>query len=216
MATMGPVFEERIEKNGYVVLSWGDAGWAHLFSGKPLTDPAKVGDLKIFAWEGDPAAVEMYQKGGFKPVVVAATDVLPSLQSGLIDSFPSTPLGALALQWFGLAPNMLDVPWAPLMGAIIVKKDAWEAIPEQHRAAMMASARRIGDETKSQIRSQDKKAITVMKRYGLTVNTVDAATRKRWEDLAKSVHPIVREKMVPADIFDQTKALVDEHRRKNP
>ena len=67
---------------------------------EPLTNPDDVGTLNV-AWEGDPGAVEMYQKGGFKPVVVAATDILPSLQSGLLDSFPSSPLAA-RMQWFGL------------------------------------------------------------------------------------------------------------------
>jgi TRAP-type C4-dicarboxylate transport system substrate-binding protein len=216
MATMGPKFESRIRDNGYEVLSWGDAGWAHLFSKEPLKDPSEVGRLKIFAWEGDPGAVEMYRKAGFKPVIVAATDILPSLQSGLMDSFPSSPLAALALQWFGLAPYMLDVPWAPIMGAIIVKKDVWETIPAELRPKLLESARRVSAGIQDQIRRQDGKAVEVMKRYGLKVTTVDDATRKRWEEQAQSVYPIVREKIVPSDIFDETKRLVDEYRSKNP
>jgi TRAP-type C4-dicarboxylate transport system substrate-binding protein len=216
MATMGPKFEKTIEENGYVVLSWGDAGWAHLFSKQPLTDPDDVGQLKIFAWEGDPGAVEMYRKGGFKPVVVAATDILPSLQSGLLDSFPSSPLAALAMQWFGLTPNMLDIPWAPLMGAVIVKKEAWEAIPADIRPKLLASARRVSAEIQGQIRKQDGKAVEVMKKYGLKVNSVDDATRARWIKKSEAIYPIVREKIVPADVFDETKRLVDEYRSKNP
>ncbi|MBT3220834.1 MAG: TRAP transporter substrate-binding protein DctP, partial [Proteobacteria bacterium] len=150
------------------------------------------------------------------PVVVAATDVLPSLQSGLLDSFPSTPLAALAMQWFGLAPNMLDVPWAPLQGCTILTEDAWNAIPEQYHEALIESARRNGEETKDEIRRQDRKAIEVMKKYGLVVNEVDEATKQEWIKNAESVYPIVREKMVPSEIFDQTKALVDEYRAKNP
>ena len=213
---MAPEFERRVEEKGFKILSWGDAGWVHLFSKEALTDPDDVGRLKIFAWEGDPAAVEMYRKGGFKPVVVAATDVLPSLQSGLLDSFPSTPLAALAMQWFGLAPNMLDVPWAPLQGCTILTEDAWNAIPEQYHEALIESARRNGEETKDEIRRQDRKAIEVMKKYGLVVNEVDEATKQEWIKNAESVYPIVREKMVPSEIFDQTKALVDEYRAKNP
>jgi len=216
METMGPKFEKRIEENGYVVLSWGDAGWAHLFTSKPLTNPDDVGNLKIFAWEGDPGAVEMYRKGGFKPVVVAATDILPSLQSGLLDSFPSSPLAALAMQWFGLAPHMLDVPWAPLMGAVIVKKDAWEAIPAELRPKLLASARRVSAEIQGQIRKQDGKAVEVMKKYGLKVHSVDDATRDRWIKKSEGIYPIVREKIVPAEVFDETQRLVEEYRKQNP
>jgi TRAP-type C4-dicarboxylate transport system substrate-binding protein len=216
MERMKPEFEARLEANGFKVLNWGDAGWAHLFSKRPLTDPDDRGDLKIFAWEGDPAAVEMYQRAGFSPRVVAATDVVPSLQSGLLDAFPSTPLGALAMQWFGLAPNMLDVPWAPLMGATIITNEAWDAIPAEHHEILLEISRRNGEETEEEIRRQDKKAIEVMKRYGLTVNEVDDQTRAEWEQVAKSIYPVVREKVVSPEIFDQVQGLVEEYRASHP
>jgi TRAP-type C4-dicarboxylate transport system substrate-binding protein len=154
----------------------------------------------------------MYRKGGFKPVVIPATDVLPSLQSGLIDSFPNTPLACLAMQWFGLAQNMLDVPWAPLIGAIIVKKDVWESIPEKYRADIRRASRAKGLETQHLVRTQDRKAVEVMKQYGLTVNSVDAETYKKWEALAHSLHPIVREKIVSPEIFDLAVKHLNEFR----
>ena len=216
MATMGPKFEKRIEEQGFVVLSWGDAGWAHLFTKEPFTNPDDVGKLKMFVWEGDPAAEEMFKKGGFNPVAVPATDILPSLQSGLLDSFPSSPLAALAMQWFGVANNMLDVPWAPMMGAVIIKKDVWEAIPAELRPKLLESARRQSASMQSLIRKQDTKAVNIMKQYGLKVHSVDDATRKRWIEKAEVVYPIVRGDIVPEDIFDETKALVEEYRSKNP
>jgi len=216
MAHMEPEFDARLEANGFKVLNWGDAGWAYLFSKQPLTDPADRGELKIFAWEGDPAAVEMYQKAGFSPRVVAATDVVPSLQSGLLDSFPSTPLGALAMQWFALAPNMLDVPWAPLMGATIITREAWDQIPAEYHETILEIAHRVGEDTKAEIRRQDKKAIEVMKRYGLTVNEVDDQTRAEWEEVAKSIYPVAREKVVSPEIFDEAQRLLEEYRASHP
>lgn len=216
MERMSPVFRDRIQARGYRVLSWSDAGWARLFSKQPITDPADRDQLEIFAWEGDPAAVKMYQRAGFKPVVIPATDVVPSLQSGLIDSFPSTPLGALAFQWFGLAPNMLDVPWAPLVGAIVITDDAWAQIPEQYHEPLLEAATRIGEETRDDIRRQDRKAIVVMKKYGLTVNEVDDETFDAWVEVAKKTHPVVRNEMVDAEIFDRVKALAEEYRANHP
>ncbi|MBN2799069.1 MAG: TRAP transporter substrate-binding protein DctP [Deltaproteobacteria bacterium] len=216
MTTMGPEFERRIEANGFKVLNWGDAGWVHMFTKTPLTQSSHVGDHKMFAWEGDPAAVEMYRKGGFRPVVIAVTDMMPSLQSGMIDAFPATPLTALAFQWFALAPNMMDLPWAPLMGATILTDDAWAMIPAQYHDALLASARRTGEGIKGQVRSQDTKAVEVMKKYGLTVNHVDDAERALWISGAEATYPIVREKMVPPEIFDQTKALVEQYRAAHP
>ncbi|MEZ4321950.1 MAG: TRAP transporter substrate-binding protein DctP [Myxococcota bacterium] len=215
MDAMRPEFEKNIEDKGYIVLAWSDAGWARLFSKQALTDPADAGKLKIFTWEGDPGAVEMFKSAGFNPVVVAATDILPSLQSGLIDSFPTTPLGALAFQWFGLAPNMMDVPWAPLVGATVISKEAWESIPEQHRDKLREISRTTGAEMKATIRKQDDKAIEVMKKYGLKVNTPTPEQRAKWEKLAAATHPIMREKVAGAESFDRVKSLVEEYRAKN-
>ncbi|MCB9673570.1 MAG: TRAP transporter substrate-binding protein DctP [Alphaproteobacteria bacterium] len=215
MNAMKPEFEQRIEEKGYIVLAWSDAGWARLFSKTALTDPKDAGKLKIFTWEGDPGAVEMFKSAGFNPVVVAATDILPSLQSGLIDSFPTTPLGALAFQWFGLAPHMMDVPWAPLVGATVISKEAWESIPEQHRAKLREISRTTGNEMKETIRKQDDKAIEVMKKYGLEVHTPTPAQRVEWEKLAEATHPIMRDKVSGPESFDRVKGLVEEYRAKN-
>jgi TRAP-type C4-dicarboxylate transport system substrate-binding protein len=209
-------FEKRLEENGYVVLGWSEAGWAYMFTKTPMTNPDERGKLKPFVWEGDPAAVAMYKAAGLNPVVLSATDVLPSLQSGMIDSFPTTPLAALALQWFGVAPNMLDVPWAPLLGATIIRKEVWETVPAELRPALLAASRRNSDEIQAQIRSQDKKAIEVMKSYGLTVHTVDPATYKRWEAVAAAARTSARGTFVTAELYDRVLALIAQHRAANP
>src|SRR3569623_917612 len=40
---------------------------------------------KMFCWEGDPASAEAWRAGGFHPVVMSSTDIVPGLQTGLID-----------------------------------------------------------------------------------------------------------------------------------
>lgn len=216
MQAMTPQFEEALLDSGIVVLNWGDAGWVHLFTKTPMKVPADTRKFKIYAYEGDPEAVGLFTSFKFEPVVMTANEVLPSLQSGLINAFPSTRLGGLALQWFALAPNMLDVPWAPLVGATVINKAAWESIPEEHRAACMKAARDIGTEMGATIRKQDAKAVPVMEKYGLTVTKVDAATRADWETLGESTWTVMRTKMVPEAVFDKVKGLVDEYRAKNP
>ena len=216
MATMGPVFEERLAEKGLVVLNWGDAGWVHLFTAEPMTSPDETGKYKIYAFDGDPEAVKLFEKFGFNPVVMTATDVLPSLQSGLINAFPSTRLGALSLQWFALSKNMLDVPWAPLLGATVISKDVWDQIPAEYHDDFKKAARRIGEEVRPTIRKQDEKAVKVMEQYGLTVNSVDPATRAKWEAIGKEAAEIWGSKALPADIFAEVKRLVAEYRAANP
>jgi len=216
MAAMGPTFEERLLEKGLVVLNWGEAGWVHLFTNKPMTSPDQAGNFKIYAYDGDPEAVKLFEKFGFNPVVMTATDVMPSLQSGLINAFPNTRLGALSLQWFALSKNMLDVPWSPLMGATVISKDVWDQIPAEFHADFKKAATDIGNQVRGEIRRQDVKAVEVMKKFGLTVNSVDPVTRAKWEKLGEQAAEIWGANVVPPEIFAEVKRLVAEHRSKNP
>src|SRR3990172_9804873 len=124
-----PVLERKMEEKGFVVLNWGDAGWVHFFSKDPVVTPAEAKALKLFQWSGDTNLVQLYKETGFHPVPLSTNDLLPGLQTGMVDAYSSTPLVSLAFQWFGLAPNMADLRYAPLTGATGIEKRAWGEIP---------------------------------------------------------------------------------------
>jgi hypothetical protein len=69
----------------------------------------------------------MYASAGFRVVPLAPTDILTSLQTNMIEAFPAPATAALANQWFGLAKNMMDIKFAPVVGATIITK-GWEKV----------------------------------------------------------------------------------------
>src|SRR5687768_10414076 len=58
---IAPVLEKRLKDKGFTVLSWGDTGWARLFMKREARTPKDVKGLKVFAWSGDPGAVEAWK-----------------------------------------------------------------------------------------------------------------------------------------------------------
>ena len=209
MAAITPTLEQRLLDKGFKVLSWSDAGWTHYFNSQPVLYPADAAKYKVWAWEGDPAAVIGFRKAGLNPVVVQSVEVIPSLQSGLIDGFFTTPLASLSMQWFALAPHMLSVPWAPLTGATVITTDAWAAIPAEYHEPFLQAAREVGASLKAEIRRQDNAAIKVMQKYGLTVVQADDAVTQQWTEVATSLFPYFREEIVPAEVFDLTQRSVE-------
>jgi TRAP-type C4-dicarboxylate transport system substrate-binding protein len=212
MAKMSGTFEELLGEKGFVVLNWSDAGWMHMFTKGKMVQPEEAAQFKMFAFEGDPAAIEAYKAAGLRPVVLAATDVLPSLQSGLINGFPTTPLAALSQQWFALAPHMLDMAWAPLLAATVIRKDVWDSIPAKYHADFKKAAEEAGKESAREVRRQDKKAVEVMKKYGLQVHPLTADARKNWEEAASRAWPIIRKEMVGEAIFNEAEKHLKEFR----
>ena len=104
------------KEKGFIVLFWGDAGWVRFFSKKPAMYPDDFKQMKLFALANHPKSTELWKHAGFRVVELEVTDILTGLNTGLIDAVPSEPYYALAGQFYGPAPYMLDVKWAPLPG----------------------------------------------------------------------------------------------------
>ena len=168
--------------------------------------------MKLFVWSGDTNLIQLYKETGFNPVPLSAIDILPGLQTGLIDSFDTTPLAALAFQWFGLAPYMADVRWVPLTGATVIDKKAWQRIPENLRPKILAAARDAGKNLRSEIRRLNDEAVKVMVKNGLKVVRVPPEARAEWRKTVEDVYPRVRGKIIPADMFDAARKYRDEYR----
>ncbi len=212
---MAPQLEQRIGQKGYVVLNWGDAGWVHFFTKTPARTLDDIRQMKLFTMAGDAEALELYESAGFHPVPLATTDMLPALQTGLIDAFDVPPLLALLNQWFGVAKYMTDVRWAPLVGATIVSKRTWERIPEAIRPGMLAAARSAGERLRGEIRKMGDDAVEAMKKRGLTVITPDEATLAGWRREVEEAYPKLRGRLVEAALFDEVRRLRDEFRARS-
>jgi TRAP-type transport system periplasmic protein len=212
---LAPKLELLLASRGFIVLNWGDAGWVHIFSQKPVIYPKdlKIQDQKIFVWAGGTSNFNAWKAAGFHPVEVAATDIFMSLQTGLINTFTTTPLVALSYQWFALAKNMCDLEYAPLCGATIITKDAWEKIPEDVRPKLLQAAKSNGEKLKKEIRKMDNEAIKVMEKHGLVKQTIPMEARKEWKDMTeKYLYPELLVNEVPQDMYKEVLGLLQEYR----
>lgn len=212
---LAPRLEQMIEARGYLVLNWGDAGWVHFFTTRPAGTLAELRKAKLFTWAGDNETLELWRANGFRVVPLAATDILTGLQTGLIDAVPTTPLYALLNQSFGIARNMTDVKWAPLVGATVVSRRVWESIPASQRSEMLNAARDAGGALRGGIRKMSDDAVATMQKRRLQVVHVDGPALEAWRRETESVYPRLRGAMVPADLFDEVRRLRDEYRARS-
>jgi TRAP-type C4-dicarboxylate transport system substrate-binding protein len=207
-----PLLEERMARKGFVVLFWTDAGWVRFFSNKPVTHPADLKKLKLFTWSGTPASVEIYKAAGFDAVPLETADIVPSLQTGLIDAVPAPPFFAMASQIDERAPYMVEVNWAPIVGALVVRKETWEKIPAAVRAKLQADATTAGQEIKAAGRREMDESVAAMEKRGLKVTKIPPAVEAEWRQAAEAVYPKIRGSIVPEDIFDQAMKFIAEYR----
>jgi TRAP-type transport system periplasmic protein len=211
---MQPELQRRLAEKGFVVLFWADAGWVHIFSRQQGLRPDDLRKTKVLVGASDQDEVRIVKGLRFNAVPLEWSDVLTSLQTGLVDTVPTVPFMALAGQYDMVARHMLEVNWVPLVGATVVTKKAWDTIPADLRDRLEASAARAGQEIQSRSRKESDEAVAAMKKRGLQVHAVSPELDAEWRQFAEGVYPQVRGKLVPADMFDEIMRLLAEYRSK--
>ena len=200
---MRPAMEKKFLDKGFVVLAWGDAGWVRFFSKDPAFKPEDYQKMKFFAWGGEADQQEIMKSMGYTPVPLETSDILPSVQTGMINVVPSTPYFALASQVYTMAPNMLEINWAPIVGALVVTKKAWDDMSPETQVAVRAAGERAGTQLRAKARQEVEEAVDAMKKRGLIVNKPNAEQMRAWNDLAEKLYPRIRGTLVPAETFDE-------------
>ena len=209
---LSPTLEKKLLAKGFVVLFWGDSGWVRFFSKQPVLYPADMKKMKLFTWAGDVHQLDIMKAGGYQPVPLETNDILPSLQTGLITAVPSTPFYALAGQFYRPSPHMLELNWAPLVGGAVLSKKTWEAMPPSTQEIVLKAAREAGDQIKLKSRTESDQAVDAMKKRGLTVHPVTPDIEAIWRKTAEEVYPKIRGTIVPADMFDEVRRILEEYR----
>lgn len=216
MEKLSPMLERRIREKGFVVLSWVDSGWVKVFSKTLLETPEDMKKGKLYTWAGDNKQTDMLKKMGFRPVPIDATEVTSSLQTGLVDIVPLPPFFALATQSYRPAPYMLDIRYAPIVGAIVMSEKAWDRIDPEHQAAVKEISEKYGREMTLAGRSENEEAIKVMdEKWGLKIREADEEIRDAWHTASEDAYSLIRDNTVPAEIFDEVVKLLEEYRANN-
>jgi TRAP-type transport system periplasmic protein len=210
---LAEALEKRIEARGFKVLNWADGGWVYAFAKTPVRTPEDLRARKLFTSAGDAESERLYKRFGFRVVPLSLSDLITSLQTGMIDAFTSVPLFALLNESYKLAPNMTDVRWAPLVGGTVVSATTWERIPAATRPALLAAARTAGDRLRGDIRKMDVDAVKQMEGRGLKVTPVDTSTRAAWQKTAEGTYAALRGDYCPADLFDDVLRLREAARK---
>jgi TRAP-type C4-dicarboxylate transport system substrate-binding protein len=200
---MRPGMEKKFQEKGFVVLSWGDAGWVRFFSKEAAVRPDDYKKMKFFAWGNELEQQEIMKNLGYTPVPLETGDILPAIQTGMINAVPSTPYFALATQIYNSAPNMLDLNWAPIVGALVMTKKSWDEMTPEAQATLREASTKAGVQIRAKARQEVDEAVDAMKKRGLKVNTPNAEQMKEWNSLAENLYPKVRGKLVPADTYDE-------------
>lgn len=208
-----PELEGKLAAKGYTVLIWGEGGWVQFFTKEPIVHPEEFKRAHIFAWSGDRLQPAIMKSLGFQPVPIPIADILPGLETGMLDTVPVAPLWALVGQFDRVTRYMLRVNWVPIVGATVMRSQTLEGMKPQAREALLAASRKATDELRAHRAVQDEDSIRAMQARGLAVRPMTPELEHEWRAVAERSWPQVRGTMVPAETFDEVRALLADYRR---
>jgi TRAP-type transport system periplasmic protein len=207
-----PELEAKLAAKGFVVLIWGEGGWVQFFTKEDIATPEQYKRARIFAWSGDMLQTGVMKSLGYHPVPIPLGDILPGLETGMIDAVPVAPLWALVGQFDRVTTHMLRINWVPIVGATVMRRQTYEAMTPEARAALRKAADLATDALRAHRVEQDEGSIKAMQARGLQVKELTPELEQAWRALAEKSWPQVRGTMVPAETFDRVQAILAEYR----
>jgi TRAP-type C4-dicarboxylate transport system substrate-binding protein len=207
-----PELEAKLAAKGFVVLIWGEGGWVQFFTKEDIATPEQYKRARIFAWSGDIVQTSVMKSQGYHPVPIPLADILPALETGMVDAVPVAPLWALVGQFDRVARYMLRVNWVPIVGATVMRRETYEALKPEARAALRAASDKATAALRAHREEQDEGSIRAMQARGLQVRELTPELEAAWRALAEKSWPHVRGTMVPAETFDRVQAILADYR----
>jgi TRAP-type C4-dicarboxylate transport system substrate-binding protein len=211
---MKPDIEKHIEAKGFKVIFWTLIGWEYFFSKNVVIYPEDMKKEKLSYTTGEKEMGHAWKKMGYQLVPTDLRDMLMALQSGINTAFYLPPLVAASGQFFALAPHMLNLRLAPIIGSLVLTDRAWNGVPEQYHEPMIKTLAGITDRLYQQRQDLDKEALKTMSENGLIIHEPPADALGRWRAVAALGMDELVGKAYSKDIYDQVLAILQEFRQK--
>ncbi len=171
----------KLKDNGFVSFGLSEGGFAYLMSDKPVNQVSELKNFKVWTPEGDDFSRAAFESIGVSPIQLPLTDVLTGLQTGLIDTIASSPMGAIALQWHSNVKYVTTTPLMYLYGTLVVQRKAFEKLSteDQHtvQKIMGATFKRLDKLN----REDNRKAKEALAQQGITFTSPSAKDQSQWQ-----------------------------------
>jgi TRAP-type C4-dicarboxylate transport system substrate-binding protein len=204
-------FTTKFDEKGYVLLGWVPVGWVHFFSKNNIQTVADLKKSKAWMWEGDPLVEKTYSALGVRPVPLSITDVLLSLQTGMIDTVYASSQGALALQWFTKIKTMSQVRMGYATGGVLITKKKFNQLSSEQQTSLKDLGKRYLNQLGDKIRNENESSVKAMTDNGVQLaGTPSPADLEEFSQAGAKAREQLVGKLFPKKLLDQVLGIMKE------
>jgi len=188
-----PAFDELFRRKGLTALVWSEVGWTNIYSREPIRTPADAEGVPMRASNALGSRI-FTEAIGADSIPVSFAEVLPALQTGLIEAGQSgTGMYAIfgisrEARHFTLTRHALDT------GVTVANRTWWDGLAERQRRRIMASMDTAAEGRAAIRESVDALLARVEADPELTVHHLAPAQQAAWRAATEGTH----ERMIEA------------------
>jgi TRAP-type C4-dicarboxylate transport system substrate-binding protein len=164
---MDPLILDGLEQGGMVSFGIIEGGFAYVMTNKPIRTLDDLRSCKVWLPEDDHIALETLKILGIDPIPLSLGDVRAGLQTGLIDTVASPPIGAIALQWHTQVKYLVNLPFLYISGTLAVNRKPFLKWSIEDQKVVREVMGRISEQMDRQDRDDNIEALEALQHQGI-------------------------------------------------
>lgn len=176
-----------LEKGGFVTFGLAEGGFAYVMSHVPIRSVNDVRRQKVWVPDNDPVILETVKVFGITPIPLSIADVRTGLQTGLINTVTTSPIGAIVLQWHTQVNYLMDAPFLYLYGVFAVDRKAFSKISPEDQSIVRKIMGRVFQEIDHKNRKDNIMAMETLQKQGIQLVKPSAEELNEWYTIASTL-----------------------------
>jgi len=166
-----------VSARGFHFGFWAENGFRSWFTReRPIRTPQDMRGLRMRSQEAL-VHLETYRAVGASPVAIDVTNVLTSLQTGVVDGFDNTPLFSFATSWYQAAHHLNLSQHSYQPGIIVYSKTWYDALPADLRAVLDSVPADLITDGRRSVRQMEPILLRNLERRQIQVHRPSAGER---------------------------------------
>ena len=201
-------------EGGMEVLGIAEGGFGYFLTAEPVRVPADLRQQKVWVPQNDVVSARLAQSIGVTPIPLTLPDVLPGLQTGLVNTVAVSPMGAIVLQWHTRVAHITDIPLMYFCGVISLTGKSFNKLSADDQAVVRAVFGRAFKLIDERNRMDNVKAFEALTNQGVETVVLTDAERDAWLAMrAPGEQMMQSEGQLSTEALERIKGLVEAFRQ---
>ena len=200
-ARMDSYISDGLRKAGIKTFAFTETGFAYLLANEPVSSLADLRRLKAWIPDNDPIAAELIKSFDVSPIPLNITDVLPALQTGMINAVVGPPSVILALQWHNHLTHLMNLPLVYIYSMLAMDMKVYSKASSTDQDTVVKILDEVFELVGRETRSDNERALQALKKIGITF--LEPINKAEWQAAADlSVQKLMRSGEISGEVVN--------------